>query len=86
MQVTDHQPVTDPAVYKPTLDYLFDVFGENKLVFGSDWPNGNAVENLPGITIVQEYPIRRAVRSLKNTSGKTQQLLINGSIVTQASR
>ena len=23
--------------YKATLDYLFDSFGEDKLVFGSDW-------------------------------------------------
>jgi L-fuconolactonase len=56
MQIKDDKPVTDPAAYKPTLDYLFDSFGEDKLVFGSDWPNGAAVGNLPSIVqIVQDY-------------------------------
>ena len=56
MQVTDGKPVIDPAVYKPTLDYMFDTFGQDKLIFGSDWPNGAAVNNLPPIVrIVQNY-------------------------------
>ena len=34
----------------------FDSFGEDKLIFGSDWPNGAAVGNLPSIVrIVQDY-------------------------------
>ena len=38
------------------LDHLFETFGEDKLIFGSDWPNGSAVNNLPAIVgIVQEY-------------------------------
>src|SRR5205085_2405862 len=50
------QPVTDPAVYKPNLDYLFQTFGENQLVFGSDWPNSVAATNLPAVLqIVQDY-------------------------------
>jgi predicted TIM-barrel fold metal-dependent hydrolase len=56
MQVIDEKPSTDPAKYKATLDYLFDSFGEDKLVFGSDWPNGAAVENLPSIVrIMRDY-------------------------------
>ena len=56
MQVVNEKPALDVALYKPGLDYLFDAFGENKLVFGSDWPNGPAVENLPSIVkIVQDY-------------------------------
>ncbi len=38
MQVVDDKPSLDPAAYKPTLDFLFDTFGENRLIFGSDWP------------------------------------------------
>ncbi len=56
MQVTNGQPATDAAVYKPTLDYMFETFGQDKLIFGSDWPNGAAVNNLPAILkIVQNY-------------------------------
>jgi L-fuconolactonase len=56
MQMTDDKPILDSTVYKPTLDYLFDTFGENKLIFGSDWPNGAAANNLPAVLkIVQNY-------------------------------
>jgi L-fuconolactonase len=56
LRVADGKPVTDPAVYKPTLDFMFDTFREDKLIFGSDWPNGQAVNNLPAIVqIVKEY-------------------------------
>jgi L-fuconolactonase len=56
MRIVDGRPSTDPALYKPGLDYLFDTFGEDKLIFGSDWPNGPAVDNLPVIVqIVRDY-------------------------------
>jgi L-fuconolactonase len=52
----DGAPVTDPAIYKARLDYLFDIFGEDRVVFGSDWPNGNAVEHLDVIVrIARDY-------------------------------
>src|ERR1700687_165126 len=56
MIVAGGQPVTDPAVYKPNLDYLFQTFGEDRLIFGSDWPNSVAADNLTTIVkIVQDY-------------------------------
>jgi len=56
MRMVDTKPSTDPAVYKPTLDFFFDTFGEDKLIFGSDWPNGAAVDNLPTVVrIVRDY-------------------------------
>ncbi len=56
MRLAGGEPSTDPGVYKPLLDYLFDMFGEDKLIFGSDWPNGPAVSRLPVIVkIVQDY-------------------------------
>ena len=56
MRLTDGKPVVDAAVYKPLLDQLFETFGEDKLLFGSDWPNGAAVDNLPAIVaIVRDY-------------------------------
>jgi L-fuconolactonase len=29
---------TDVAFYAPTLDHLFDVFGEDRVIYGSNWP------------------------------------------------
>jgi predicted TIM-barrel fold metal-dependent hydrolase len=56
LRIVDGKPSTDPALYKPVLDYCFDTFGEDHVIFGSDWPNGAAVDNLPGIVkIVQDY-------------------------------
>jgi L-fuconolactonase len=56
MQVVNDKPSLDPAAYKPTLDFLFDAFGENRVIFGSDWPNGAAVGNLPAIVkIARDY-------------------------------
>lgn len=31
------QPQTDPAVYKPMLDFIWDIFGEDYLVFAAGW-------------------------------------------------
>ena len=56
MRLVDGKASMDPALYKPVLDYLFDTFGEDRLIFGSDWPNGAAVNNLPVIVqIVRDY-------------------------------
>jgi predicted TIM-barrel fold metal-dependent hydrolase len=56
MRLVDGKPSTDPALYKPLLDPLFETFGEDKLLFGSDWPNGPAVDNLPAIVrIASDY-------------------------------
>ena len=56
LSVVDNTPVTDPAAYKRVLDYMFDTFGEDKLMFGSDWPNSIAATNLPAIVqIVEDY-------------------------------
>jgi predicted TIM-barrel fold metal-dependent hydrolase len=56
LRLVDGKASTDPALYKPTLDYLFETFGENQVIFGSDWPNQIAADNLPAIVkIVQDY-------------------------------
>jgi L-fuconolactonase len=56
LRVEGGKAVTDPAVYKPVLDQIFDTFGEDKLIFGSDWPNASAVDHLPDIVqIVRPY-------------------------------
>ena len=51
------QVQTDAAVYKALLDPLWDIFGEDKLVFGSDWPNstGNWVSYEQTLAIIRQY-------------------------------
>jgi predicted TIM-barrel fold metal-dependent hydrolase len=56
MRMRDGRASTDPTLYRPLLDQLFETFGEDKLLFGSDWPNADAVDNLPAIVqIVRDY-------------------------------
>jgi predicted TIM-barrel fold metal-dependent hydrolase len=47
----------EAATYKPVLDMIWDIFGEDKVVFGSDWPNstGNWVTYQQTLTIMREY-------------------------------
>jgi predicted TIM-barrel fold metal-dependent hydrolase len=39
----DDKLVSDPDFYRPALDVLWDRFGEDRLLFGSDWPNSDHV-------------------------------------------
>jgi L-fuconolactonase len=37
----DGKVVLDPAFYQSKLDDLWGIFGENRVIFGSDWPNSD---------------------------------------------
>jgi L-fuconolactonase len=46
----------DLNFYRPRLDQLWDIFGEDHLIFGSDWPNAdNWAPYETGLNIVREY-------------------------------
>lgn len=46
----------DLDFYKPTLDRLWDIFGEDRLIYGSDWPNSDHIETYPQeLTLVRQY-------------------------------
>ncbi len=46
----------DPAFYKSHIDELWDIFGENRLLYGSDWPNSDQWAEYPvELAIVREY-------------------------------
>ena len=49
--------ITDSAAYKPRLDLLWDIFGEDRVVYGSDWPNsaGNWVSFEAALALVRQY-------------------------------
>jgi predicted TIM-barrel fold metal-dependent hydrolase len=52
----DGQIPTDTAYYRPRLDEILDVFGIDRVLYGSDWPNGDQWLPVPvGFKIVQEY-------------------------------
>jgi predicted TIM-barrel fold metal-dependent hydrolase len=46
----------DLSFYRPRLDQLFDIFGEDRLVYGSDWPNSDQwAPYAQVLKIVREY-------------------------------
>jgi len=51
---------TDPDFYRARLDALWDVFGEDHILFGSDWPNGDRVASYAQtFAIVRDYMARK---------------------------
>ena len=51
------QPQLDPAFYKPMLDFHWEIFGEDRVVYGSDWPNsaGNWHTYEQALAVVRPY-------------------------------
>jgi L-fuconolactonase len=48
--------VTDPSFYRAPLDAIWDVFGEDHILFGSDWPNSDHVAPFAGtLSVVHAY-------------------------------
>jgi L-fuconolactonase len=40
--LTQFQPIADPAPYVPTLEFLWQTFGADRLIFGTNWPVSDA--------------------------------------------
>jgi L-fuconolactonase len=60
----DGRPVLDLAVYRKRLDRLWESFGPDKLIFGSDWPNSDHVATLPEtFGLVEQYISEKDGRS-----------------------
>jgi predicted TIM-barrel fold metal-dependent hydrolase len=52
----DGQVPTDPAFYKARLDQIYGIFGEDRLMFGSDWPNSDNWGSYDQVfAVVREY-------------------------------
>jgi predicted TIM-barrel fold metal-dependent hydrolase len=52
----DGQIPTDLNFYRSTLDEIFGVFGEDRVIFGSDWPNSDTWKPYGDVLrLVQEY-------------------------------
>ena len=56
--------MTDPHFYQASLDALWDIFGEDHVLFGSDWPNSDHVATYAQtFAIVREYMARKSAAS-----------------------
>jgi predicted TIM-barrel fold metal-dependent hydrolase len=50
----------DPSYYKTKIDELWDVFGEDRLIYGSDWPNSDTWAEYPvELKVVRAYFIAK---------------------------
>jgi L-fuconolactonase len=59
--IRDGSLIQDPAFYRERLDTLWDLFGENRVIFGSDWPNSDHVAPFSDtIGIVRRYMAQKA--------------------------
>jgi len=48
--------ITDAAYYKPVLDEMWQRFGEDRVVYGSDWPNSDGLGTYEQVlTVVRNY-------------------------------
>jgi predicted TIM-barrel fold metal-dependent hydrolase len=46
----------DTAFYRDRLDTIWDIFGADRLIYGSDWPNSDSLGTYPQVLkIVEEY-------------------------------
>jgi L-fuconolactonase len=53
--------MTDPHYYQASLDAIWDVFGEDHVLFGSDWPNSDHVATYPQtLAIVRGYIAKKS--------------------------
>ena len=55
---------TDTEFYRPRLDEILDVFGMDRVLYGSDWPNSDQWRPVPvGFKIVHEYFMAKGRRA-----------------------
>jgi predicted TIM-barrel fold metal-dependent hydrolase len=59
--------MTDPHFYQASLDALWDIFGEDHILFGSDWPNSDHVA-----TYAQTFGIVRGYIARKSAEAQAK--------------
>lgn len=53
-----------PDIYKRKLDPLWDIFGEDRVLYGSDWPNSDHVASYgETLSIIQNYVAKKGPRA-----------------------
>ena len=57
----DGKVIEDPAFYRARLDELFGIFGEDRVLFGSDWPNSDRWAPYPKVLgLARDYFSRQS--------------------------
>jgi predicted TIM-barrel fold metal-dependent hydrolase len=69
----NHVPVS-LAFYRPSLDELWDVFGEDRLIYGSNWPVSDLVAPYDAVfRVVHEYFAAKGERAFEKYFWKNSQ-------------
>ena len=56
LRPVDGQVHLDLDFYRPRLDELWEIFGEDKVIYGSDWPNSDTKGSYQqGLNVIREY-------------------------------
>ena len=56
----DGRVPTEPAFYRQRLDEMWSIFGEDRLLFGSDWPNSDMWAPYPVVLgLVRDYVLHK---------------------------
>ncbi len=56
LRKVDGRVQMDVDFYRPRLDQMWEIFGEDRLMYGSDWPNSDHIETVPQeLTVVRAY-------------------------------
>lgn len=74
-RISDRVP-TDLVAYKSNLDQIWDLFGDDRMLFGSDWPNSDSVANCE-----QTFAIAKAYISTRSRSAQEKYYLRNSTKV-----
>lgn len=63
----DGRVVTDLAAYQGVLDQLWQIFGEDKVMYGSDWPNSDHLAPYSEtIRLLRKYVAQTSVQAQEN--------------------
>ncbi len=57
--------VTDPKYYEAALDGLWNIFGDDRVIFGSDWPNSDHVATYAETFAIASQYVAKKPRSIR---------------------
>jgi predicted TIM-barrel fold metal-dependent hydrolase len=77
------QSESDPASYKPMFDFIWDIFGEDFIVFAAGWSRmpqqPSSIERMKSrLKIFHTYVRAKGRPALRNSSGRIQCPLLSG--------
>ena len=73
VRASDGRVLTDLNMYKEWLDELWSIFGEDRIMFGSDWPQSESVEynSYPNVIgVARAYVSSKSVTAMEKVFWK----------------